>query len=78
MVILTVCAHLSVWLCADASDQRIDSLRCSFQREREREGERERKRLAVPGTCTPEGDGWREKWRRGEMEINGGSEDKGV
>lgn len=38
----------------------------------------ERGRVVVPGTCTPEGDGWRERWRRGEMEINRGSEDKGV
>lgn len=42
------------------------------------ERERARERLVVPGTCTPEGDGWREKWRRGEMEINRGSEDEGV
>ena len=35
------------------------------EREGERERERERERLVVPGTCTPEGDGWREKWEEG-------------
>lgn len=44
----------------------------------ERERRREREGLVVPGTCTPEGDGWGERWRRGEVEINRGSEDKGV
>ena len=74
----SMCTFISVVVCRCIRPENwLFEMQLS-ERARERGRERERKRLAVPGTCTPEGDGWREKWRRGEMEINGGSEDKGV
>lgn len=62
---------ISVWreagcVCADALDWRDNFVRYSFQREREREWERER--VVVPGTCTPDRDGWMEEGRDGDKQ----------